>query len=48
MYLIICFLVALESMSFRKAFKAINTAHSYKITVSIAVGIQFTLLHDYC
>jgi len=39
--------VAFEGASFRKVFIAINTAHSYKATINIAVGIQFTLVHDY-
>lgn len=48
MYLIICFPVAFEDMSFRKVFLAINIARSYKAPISTALGNQLTLVRDYC
>lgn len=48
MLLIIRFSVAVEGKCFRKAFIAINIAHSYKANISTALGKQSILLHDYC
>lgn len=48
MLLIIHLSVAVEGMCFKKAFIAINIAHSYKANISTALGKQSVLLRDYC